>query len=73
MKRNNIRRGGVQKGRDHCSGRFQGAPKEELKVSTKVASPGFYLLQEQTDMAYDVAVWRNRLGVMANGGIRDEE
>ena len=67
MLRGNFKRGGVktEKGRG-SGGRFQRAPREELKVSAKVASPGCFLLQYRTDGANDVMVWRRRFSVVAN-------
>ena len=67
MLRGNFKRDGVKTERGRGStGRFQRAPREELKVSAKVASPGCFLLQYRTDGANDVTVWRKRLSVVAN-------
>jgi hypothetical protein len=61
------RRGGPQNARGRgASGRQQRAPREELKVSAKVASPGCFLLQYRTDGTNDVTIWRKRLSVVAN-------
>ena len=49
-----------------ASGRFQKAQGEDQKVSTKVSSPGCFLLQYRTDGANDVTIWRKRLSVVAN-------
>ena len=63
MLRGKIKRGGDQNAKARGYGRFQRAPREELKFSVKVASPGCFLLQYRADGANDVAVWRKRLNV----------
>ena len=66
MLRNNYRKGGAQHDKGRGSARFQKPPpREELKVSAKVASPGCFLLQYKTDGANDVTVWLTRLSVVA--------
>ena len=66
MLRVTFKRVGVKAERCRGSWECQRAPREELKVSAKVASPGCFLLQYRTDGANDVTVWRKRLSVVAN-------
>ena len=66
MLRNNFRKGGAQHDKGHCSARFQKPPpREMLKVSAKVTSPGCLLLHYKMDDANDVTVWLKRLSVVA--------
>ena len=66
MVRNSFRKGGAQYDKCRGSGRFQEPiPREKLRVSAKVASPGCILLQYKTDVANVVTVWLKRLSVTA--------
>ena len=66
MLRNNIRRGRAKDTNGRGPARTQRPPREELKASAKVASPGCFLLQYKTDGANDVTVWLKRFSVVAN-------
>ena len=61
MLRNKFRKGGEQHDKGRGSARLQKSPpREELKISAKVASPGCFLLQYKTDGANDVTIWLKR-------------
>ena len=67
LRGNSNRRGGPQNARGRgAAARFQRSPREELKVSAKVASAGCFLLQYRTDGANDVTTWLKRLSIVAN-------
>ena len=79
LRGNSNRRGGPQNARGRgAAARFHRSPREELKVSAKVASAGCFLLQYRTDGANDVTTWLKKLSIVAYrdyptiGGIIDE-
>ena len=66
MLRNFFRNCGAQYKKVRGSAGFQKPiPREELKVSAKMASPGCFLLQYKTDGANDVTLCLKRLSVVA--------
>ena len=79
MLSNNFKKACAQHDEERGSGRFQQPPpKQEMKVSVKVASPGRFSLQNKIDGAKDVTIWSMRSSVVAmrecltNGRIVEE-
>ena len=59
-----------KQGKGYKNEKYHKVVKEEAKATTKVASPGSFLLQFRTDgsattTAHDVTLWRKRISVLA--------